>query len=158
MANINGNNKDNRLVGTQRNDDIEGNGGNDILIGRGGNDDLEGGAGNDILRGGAGNDDLEGGTGNDILDGGSGRNDLEGGAGNDTFIFKKGITEIEDFGYGNDTIQIGPKLGVDNFNELMDLARVVDDGEDILFDFGAHQLRLEDTRMSELKASDFDFL
>lgn len=140
MANINGNNKGNTLRGTNGHDDIEGRGGNDKLFGRGGNDDLEGDAGNDIL------------------DGGAGRNDLEGGLGNDVFIFKKGITDIDDFGLGNDTIHIGSRLGVDNFNELKALAKTVDGGEDILFDFGRHELRLEDTRLSELKASDFEFL
>jgi serralysin len=140
MANINGNNKSNTLRGTDGHDDIEGRGGDDRLFGRGGNDDLEGDAGNDIL------------------DGGAGRNDLEGGSGNDTFIFRKGITDIDDFGLGNDTIQVARSLGVNNFDELMDLAKTVDEGEDILFDFGKHELRLEDTRMSDLKASDFDFI
>lgn len=140
MANINGNNKSNTLRGTEGDDDIEGRGGDDTLFGRGGNDDLEGDAGNDIL------------------DGGAGRNDLEGGSGNDTFIFRKGITDIDDFGHGSDTIEIARSLGVDNFNELMALAKTVDKGEDILFDFGKHELRLEDVRMSDLKASDFDFI
>ena len=140
MANINGNDKSNTLRGTNRNDDIEGRGGSDRLFGL------------------AGNDDLEGGNGNDILDGGSDRNDLEGGLGNDVFIFKKGITDIEDFGRGNDTVQIGKALGVSNFEELMALARTVDEGEDVLIDFGKHELRFEDTRLADLKASDFDFL
>lgn len=158
MANINGDNGANKLRGTKQNDDIEGRDGNDTLFGLAGNDDLEGDGGNDTLFGGAGNDDLDGGAGNDILDGGTGRNDLEGGSGNDTFIFKKGITDIDDFGLGNDVIQIGKGLGVSNFDDLMALAKSVDGGEDVLFDFGRHELRLEDTRMSDLKASDFDFL
>lgn len=140
MANINGNNKSNTLRGTNSNDDIEGRGGNDKIFGLGGNDDIEGGAGNDIL------------------DGGAGRNDIEGGAGNDVFIFKKGITDIDDFGRGNDTVRISRDLGVDNFNELMALAKSVDEGEDVLIDFGKHELRFEDTRLSDLKASDFDFI
>ena len=139
MADIRGNRNDNTLNGTDRNDDIEGNGGNDKLFGFGGNDDLEGG------------------NGNDVLDGGTGSNDLEGGLGNDIFIFKKGITEIEDFGRGNDTVRIGRDLGVDNFDELMALARSVDGGEDVLIDFGKHELRFEDARLSDLKASDFEF-
>ncbi|MBX9457510.1 MAG: hypothetical protein KL863_16680 [Rhizobium sp.] len=140
MANINGNNKSNTLRGTNSNDDIEGRGGNDKIFGLGGNDDIEGG------------------TGNDILDGGAGRNDIEGGLGNDVFIFKKGITDIDDFGRGNDTVRISRDLGADNFNELMALAKSVDEGEDVLIDFGKHELRFEDTRLSDLKASDFDFI
>lgn len=139
MANIRGNNNDNTLHGTSRSDDIEGLGGNDRLFGLGGNDDLEGG------------------NGNDLLDGGAGNNDLEGGLGNDVFVFKKGNTDIDDFGRGNDTVRIGSNLGVDNFEELMTLARSVDEGEDVLIDFGRHELRFEDTRLSDLKASDFEF-
>ena len=30
-------------------------------------------------------------------------------------------------------------------------------GEDVLIDFGRHELRFEDTRLSDLKASDFEF-
>lgn len=140
MANINGNDKANTLRGTNSNDDIEGRGGNDRIFGLGGNDDIEGG------------------TGNDVIDGGAGRNDIEGGLGNDVFIFKKGKTDIDDFGLGNDTVRISRDLGVDNFNELMALAKSVDEGEDVLIDFGKHELRFEDTRLSDLKASDFDFI
>ncbi|MCB1447107.1 MAG: hypothetical protein KDJ87_15285 [Rhizobiaceae bacterium] len=140
MANINGNNKANTLRGTSGHDDIEGRGGDDRLFGRGGNDDLEGG------------------DGNDVLDGGGGRNDLEGGLGNDVFIFRKGKTDIDDFGRGNDTVKIDRDLGVDNFRELMALAKSVDGGEDVLIDFGRHELRFEDTKLSDLKASDFDFI
>ena len=75
---INGNEGNNRLTGTSRNDVINGNGGNDRL---------NGGSGADILNGGAGKDDLNGGSGNDILDGGSGSDELEGGSGNDTLIY-----------------------------------------------------------------------
>jgi serralysin len=140
MANINGNDKDNTLKGTNRNDDIEGRGGNDRLFGFNGNDDLEGG------------------SGNDVLDGGAGRNDLDGGLGADVFIFKQGKTDIDDFGLGNDTVRIGKGLGVDNFEEMMALAKSVHGGEDVLIDFGRHELRFEDTKLSDLKASDFDFL
>ncbi|MBL0371448.1 hypothetical protein JJB09_05355 [Rhizobium sp. KVB221] len=155
MAIRHGNKNDNILKGTNQNDEIEGKGGNDTLFGYGGNDDLEGDAGNDKLYGGAGNDDLEGGSGRDLLDGGTGRDDLEGGLGNDTFIFRKGLTEIDDFGVGNDLIRIDDALGVDTFAELKATARNV--GEDLVFDFGKHELRLDDTRLADLKASDFDF-
>jgi Ca2+-binding RTX toxin-like protein len=139
MSKIIGDNNGNNLRGTNRNDEIEGRDGNDRLFGL------------------AGNDDLEGGNGNDVLDGGSGRNDLEGGLGADVFIFKKGKTDIDDFGRGNDIVRIGADLGVDNFNELMALAKSVDEGDDVLIDFGRHELRFEDTRLSDLKASDFEF-
>ncbi len=75
---INGNEGNNRLTGTSR---------NDVINGNGGNDKLSGGAGADTLNGGAGKDELNGGSGNDVLDGGSGSDELEGGSGNDTLIY-----------------------------------------------------------------------
>jgi serralysin len=59
---------------------------------------------------------------------------------------------------GSASVRISRDLGVDNFNELMALAKSVDEGEDVLIDFGRHELRFEDTRLSDLKASDFDFI
>ncbi len=71
-----GNNRNNRLNGTDKaewidgkggNDRIDGKDGSDIIFGGAGNDELEGGEGQDKLYGGAGNDELEGGDGNDLL-------------------------------------------------------------------------------------------
>jgi Ca2+-binding RTX toxin-like protein len=53
---INGNDNDNRLVGTPRNDTIDGKGGDDNINGRNGNDTLILGSGEDIVHGGEGND------------------------------------------------------------------------------------------------------
>lgn len=155
MAIRQGNNRDNTLRGTNNRDFIDGKGGNDTLFGLGGNDEIEGDGGNDKVFGGAGNDSLEGGAGDDILDAGTGNDDLDGEGGNDTFIFRKGITEIDDFGWGNDLIRIDDALGVDTFRELKAIARNVDD--DLIIDFGRHELRLDDTTRAELRASDFDF-
>jgi Ca2+-binding RTX toxin-like protein len=155
MAKIHGTLLDDRLRGTSFGDDIEGRAGDDKIWGFGGNDDIEGNSGNDKLYGGAGNDDIEGGTGNDVLDGGRGRNELEGGPGADTFVFRFGITKIDDFDPGKDLIRIDDALGADNFQELKTFARI--DGEDLVFDFGNHELRLDDTKLSDLRASDFDF-
>ncbi|NML45783.1 calcium-binding protein, partial [Ramlibacter sp. G-1-2-2] len=68
---MNGDAKDNDLIGTPGADTINGLDGNDTLEGQGGNDFLDGGAGNDSLLGGAGQDVLVGGAGNDTLDGGA---------------------------------------------------------------------------------------
>jgi Ca2+-binding RTX toxin-like protein len=140
MAFIIGNDTANTLRGTRSNDDLEGRGGDDILLGQGGHDDMEGG------------------LGNDVLDGGAGFNDLEGGLGDDVFVFSRGRTDIDDFGLGNDTVRISRALGADDFDALMSLARIVDQGEDVLIDFGRHELLFEDTRLSDLTASDFDFV
>lgn len=158
---------DDRYVGTAGNDrfdgrggddDIYGQAGNDVLRGGTGNDDIDGGTGNDTLLGGDGNDDLEGSHGNDRLDGGSGRNELEGGGGIDTFVFKTGITEIEDYKPGTDRVVISESLGVSSFGELMGLARSVDDGEDVRINFGNNTvLTFEDTTLAQMKSSDFFF-
>ncbi len=100
---INGNEGNNRLTGTSR---------NDVINGNGGNDKLSGGAGDDTLNGGAGKDELNGGSGNDVLDGGSGSDELEGGSGNDTLIYTlaennvKGTYDEYEGGSGTDTLEL----------------------------------------------------
>ncbi len=147
-----------KIYGLDGNDKLNGDSGNDKLYGGNGHDELDGGTGNDYLSGGAGNDELEGGAGNDRLNGGSGVNELEGGAGRDTFVFAKGKTEIDDFKAGYDTIEIAKSLGVSSFADLSKFARTADGGQDLVLDFGKHELRLEDTKFSELSASDFLFV
>ncbi|MFJ4441816.1 beta strand repeat-containing protein [Pseudomonas sp. NPDC089422] len=70
MANINGNDAANTLIGTTSADTINGLGGNDTLQGNAGNDILDGGTGNDRLIGGRGNDVYRYGRGygNDVID------------------------------------------------------------------------------------------
>jgi len=155
---ISGGGGNDKIYGHGGNDRLSGDAGRDKLYGGSGHDDLKGGSGNDYLSGGSGNDDLEGGSGNDRLYGGSGRDELEGGSGRDTFVFRTGKTEIEDFRSGTDRIEIAKALDVSNFSQLKATARTADGGEDLVFDFGRHELRLEDTRLSELSSSDFLFV
>lgn len=61
-----GNNKNNRLRGTEEGDTLIGAGGNDSLFGLDEADVMSGGAGNDTLSGGKGRDTLDGGNGNDL--------------------------------------------------------------------------------------------
>jgi len=86
MSIINGNNRNNILIGTDGADTIHGNDGNDILYGAGGDDALFGDDGNDIIFGGDGQDALVGGTGNDLLFGGADNDVLNGGAGDDLLV------------------------------------------------------------------------
>jgi Ca2+-binding RTX toxin-like protein len=140
MVKIIGTSSNNTLKGQSTGDDLYGKGGNDKLFGYGGNDDLEGGTGNDWL---------QGGTGNDELTGGSGR---------DTFVFSAGRDEIDDFSTSADKIIIDSALGVKSFAELKAIAKSVDGGEDVRFDFGnGNTLTLEDTKLSSLKESHFSF-
>ena len=67
---INGDKRDNVLVGTNRHDTIHGYRGADTLRGRGGPDKLYGDPGRDTIKGGRGKDLIHGGDGRDRLLGG----------------------------------------------------------------------------------------
>ena len=140
---------DNTLTGNSKANTISGGAGNDKISGLDGNDRLNGDSGNDKLYGGNGHDDL---------DGGAGINELEGGAGRDTFVFKTGRTEIDDFKAGYDKIEIAKSLGASSFADLAKFARTTDGGKDLVLDFGKNELHLEDTKFSELSASDVLFV
>ncbi len=89
-------------------DALFGGGGDDVLRGGGGQDTLRGQAGSDVLDGRGGHDDLYGGGGDDVLVDGRGFDLLTGGPGADRFVFEvgRGNGAIEDFGRGNDVIDL----------------------------------------------------
>ncbi|MCZ4353852.1 hypothetical protein O4H61_15145 [Roseovarius aestuarii] len=128
-----------RIYGTSTSNTIKTYGGEDRLYGRDGADRLYGGDDDDRLYGGRGADQLFGGDGDDFLDGGTGEEtDLlfgEGGA--DAFHFDRGegYDIVKDFQNNIDTIEF------DNFGYLGTaadaLAYAVQDGSDVLFDFGS---------------------
>ena len=102
----------NDIDGTSRNDELAGLAGDDTLNGFDGNDTLKGGKNNDVLNAGngddsavgqAGNDTLKGGNGNDTLKGGGGLDVLNGGGHHD---FLKGGTKDDTLngGGGNDRL------------------------------------------------------
>lgn len=94
---VTGTDVDDNLGGGDGVDTINGGKGNDRVYGDAGNDELRGGAGNDYLSGGADNDRLYGDAGNDTLWGGSGTNFLTGGGDKDTFnINGSGLTFAND--------------------------------------------------------------
>ena len=111
-----GDDSDELLRGTRKDDYIEGNGGSDTLVGRAGNDRILGGEGddrlsgqngNDELLGGAGDDTIRGGNGDDILSGGAGQNVLHGGKGDDIYVLSAdGFADIRGFASG-DRISLG---------------------------------------------------
>ncbi|MBN4001341.1 calcium-binding protein [Nostoc sp. LPT] len=109
MADINGTQFDDNLVGTNASESISGLGGNDTLTGLNGNDRLFAGPGNDRLVGGNGNDQLDAGAGNDVLIGGvpnpvNGEQDnLIGRTGSDQFVLG---TNLSVFYRGNDSFAI----------------------------------------------------
>ncbi|KZK85077.1 Bifunctional hemolysin/adenylate cyclase precursor [Pseudovibrio sp. Ad13] len=87
----------------------------DIVWAAGGNDTIHMAYGNNTLHGEAGNDSLSSGEGDDYLDGGTGNDILSGGAGHNTYFFDRGYDKdvITDT-LGEDTIQFGPEITLDN--------------------------------------------
>ncbi|MCQ0971443.1 calcium-binding protein [Paracoccus sp. TK19116] len=164
MANINGTNAADRLLGTRFNDDIDGRGGNDRIFGLAGNDEIDGGAGSDLLSGGIGNDDLEGDAGNDRLFGGDGNDQLDGGRGNDVLTGGLGADRFEfERGDGRDVItdfRNGiDRLDFDDFSAaqiraVIGGARQV--GDDLVLTLSSDtSVRLQDFRRADLDLSDF---
>ncbi|MDB4638844.1 hypothetical protein OAE87_01865, partial [bacterium] len=93
------------LIGGEGNDYLKAEDGADTLDGGVGNDTLDGGEGNDILWGRDDDDSLIGGEGSDRLHGHGGDDTLNGGAGKDVFFANKGSDLIEDFTFGEDSLQ-----------------------------------------------------
>jgi Ca2+-binding RTX toxin-like protein len=110
VANINGNNNANTLIGTAFADNITARGGNDFVDAGDGDDTVDGGNGDDVLKGGRGNDQMFGGANNDRLHGGEGNDYLDGGTGIDWADFDGGaavdvdLTAGTAFGQGSDTL------------------------------------------------------
>jgi len=122
---IEGNNRNNILIGRAGDDHIEGDGGDDVILGMDGNDELSGGYGEDLIDGGAGNDRIYGGHGDhdndhahdndgdwwkrsygaDILLGGSGDDKIWGNQGNDLIDGEDGDDYLD--GDCGDDIVIG---------------------------------------------------
>jgi Ca2+-binding RTX toxin-like protein len=102
-------------VGGWQNDTIKGGSGDDFIDGAFGDDSILGGSGNDTLYGSDGNDSLIGNDGDDNLYSGKGNDRLWGGNGADYFVFNEDdyqtrslrqTVTIEDFGRGNDLIDL----------------------------------------------------
>lgn len=123
-------------------------------IGGAGDDVLKGNSVANILTGGQGQDRLRGAQGRDVLKGGKGDDVLIGGKGADAFVFKTkgGKDTIRDFQDDRDTIRLDDALwsGTLTKQQLVDtFASVV--GSDIVFDFGAEELKIKGfTDLSEL--------
>ena len=92
---LNGNNGDDTIIGSEGADSINGGAGNDAINGRAGNDSINGGDGNDVLAGGADNDSIVGGAGNDFLTGQTGDDNMAGGDGNDTLRGFEGADTLQ---------------------------------------------------------------
>ena len=119
---IQGDAKNNRLVGTERRDFIYGFGGNDTINGRGSDDELYGSQGRDSISGNDGVDEIYGGSANDTVRGGDGDDEVSGGSGTDELSGGRGFdylsgggnsdTIVSVDGRSNDTVSCGP--GIDD--------------------------------------------
>lgn len=94
------------LAGGAHNDRLTGTDGDDEIDGGAGNDRLAGGPGADVLSGGPGNDRLDGGEGDDSLDGGPGNDRLDGGDGDDVLMAGEGWDVLRGGG-GDDRLEAG---------------------------------------------------
>ncbi len=167
----NGSNSDDIFLGTAGRDVYNGRGGNDDILGNQGNDVLTGGSGKDGIFGGAGNDRIAGNSGADRLSGDGGTDHIKGGGGADEFVFiaygsfligGSDIDIITDFHTGGPNadhvfLNILSSFGVSNFAQLK-AGMFMQNGDTIINFGGGDVLVLEDVRIGNLHASNFDFL
>jgi len=171
--------------GTDGFESIQGDERNNRLIGNGGGDFIDGGAGDDYLKGsGTSKPDvsgfetgifggsrimsakslqdaayLNGGEGNDTIVGGANLTDLEGGSGNDTFVVDigtAGYSTIVDFTQGEDVIQLPPTVSFENLkleDEFGDPSRGPIGAK---FTLGDKTVLLRGVDYRDLTASDFE--
>ena len=136
----------------------------DRLSGDEGEDRIDGNDGNDTLTGGSGNDTLTGGGGDDVLNGGGGDDLLAGSAGSDTLIFNGsfGADTVTGFsplarGTDQDVIRL-VDTDLTDFDQVLAHATQID--RDVVIeamDDGSGTILLENVRLGDLAAADFDF-
>lgn len=133
---LDGDQNDDFITGTNITDRINGYSGNDTIVGELGEDVLYGGEGHDVLAGdrgdvdpdagdadlldgGSGNDALFGQGGNDTLIGGSGSDQMQGGTGDDVYLLNlgDGLDQLIDAN-GQNTIVFGEGIAVDSIRAV----------------------------------------
>ena len=110
------------------------------------------------LTGNAGDNRLDGNEGIDFLRGGKGNDLLIGGTGTDFFAFKTGDGHdvIQDFSVGLEQIDISGWKAIKDFDDLM-AHHLHKDGADLVITAGSDSLRLEDFKLGDLEATDFQY-
>jgi len=153
---------DDTIRGGSGNDSVKGGSGNDHLSGQSGNDTIAGNDGADTLTAGSGNDKVDGGSGDDWIYSSLGDDILKGGSGRDLFLFSSGDGSgrdaVTDFKAGWDKITIENDL-FETFEGMLRYTVQVGDDVQITYGFGPTPsvFTLADTRIAELRASDFGF-
>lgn len=124
-----GDDTNNILKGTRRDDILRGHDGNDLLFGQKGDDRLEGGAGNDRIFAGKGDDTVLGGRGNDLI---------WTGKGSDLIAFNEGdgrdrVVDFEHRGHANgnnfDRVQLDVSIGGNHIDDFAELEALVASGD-----------------------------
>lgn len=114
---FNGDDGNNRLVGTDGRDRMFGSGGDDLVRGLDGPDRMAGGDGEDTMYGGRGQDIINGGGGEDRIYGGSG-NDYISSIGDDA-------VDVVDCGGGTDSVDRSIVLGPDKADVFVNCEKSV---------------------------------
>jgi peptidoglycan/LPS O-acetylase OafA/YrhL len=124
-VNVQGSERDDKLVGSEGNDSILGLEGNDDLDGLEGDNLLSGGPGNDTLRAGSGENRLYGDAGDDIFYPGPGVNTIWGGDGADLLVvtYSGASLNVEDFVPGQDRIDLRGISTSEQINKVLDEAK-----------------------------------
>jgi hypothetical protein len=131
------------VIGSEFNDEIQGNNRNNILIGLGGDDKIKGDDGDDVILGGTGNDEIDGDSGHDIIDGGDGNDEIDGDCGDDVILGGAGNDEI-DGDSGDDIID-----GEDGNDEIKG-----DSGDDIILGGAGNDYIKGDSGRDKLEGGD----
>lgn len=145
------------VLGTKYDDEITGNRADNMIRGKGGDDMILGDKGKDELIGGHGNDTIKGQGGKDLLIGGNGKDVLVGGSKADTFQFNltgdDKVDKIKDFENGIDSIEILDTVT----HDFLDIG-IRADGTSVIVDvLGVDVVKITDTSVGEIDASDFTF-
>ena len=107
----------NRILGTDRSDNIVGTDADEIIFGGAIRDIIDGGAGDDQIFGEGGRDVISGGAGDDLINGGLLNNRLTGGSGSDTFVLEVGgDSRVLDFTLGEDFIGLTEDVSFGQFS------------------------------------------
>lgn len=124
-----GDDGNNILKGTHRDDILRGHGGRDLLLGQKGDDRLDGGAGNDKIFAGKGDDTVLGGAGNDRI---------WTGKGSDLVVFNEGDgrDRICDFDHRRDVtecsfdrVQLDVSIGGNHIHDFAELEALIASGD-----------------------------
>jgi len=124
-----------------------------------GNADINGmgNAGDNTLHGNVGNNVLKGLAGADVLFGGKGDDQLIGGADADIFHFVKGDGHdtITDFLQGTDKVDVSEWTGMNSLADIKSHAH--NDGSNVVIEFGADSLQIDNIHKADLAMADFVF-